>query len=76
MNRTATKRLRNRVMAEMGYEPNEVETPHEIAKYPEFKKIFRARKKNELRQRNRQYPVNDPGKPVTSHILKRKKLRA
>jgi hypothetical protein len=56
MNRTSTKALRKKVMEEMGYEPNAIETPHEIAKYPEFKKILRARKKNENRARNRQSP--------------------
>ena len=75
MNRTATKTLRAKVMEEMGYEPNETETPHEIAKYPEFKSMFRARKKTELRLRNVQHPVLDPGKaPKTFPILKRKKL--
>ena len=75
MNRTATKALRAKVMEEMGYEPNAVETPREIAKYPEFKTMFRARKKTELRNRNIQHPVLNPGKPPKAiKILRRKKL--
>jgi hypothetical protein len=51
MNRTRTKQLRAKVLEDMGYEPNEQETKREIHRYPEFKNIFRAAKKNFLFKR-------------------------
>jgi hypothetical protein len=51
MNRTRTKQIRAKVLEDMGYEPNATETAREIHQYPEFKKIFRAAKKNFLFKR-------------------------
>jgi hypothetical protein len=74
MNRTATKKLRQQVFEQLGYEPNETETAKEIMQYPEFKKIFRAAKKNSLNARQRQNPVLNPGPaPKTISIFRRKK---
>jgi hypothetical protein len=77
MRRIRTKALREKVLEDMGYEPNEQETAREIQQYPEFRKIFRAKKKNFLSDRQRQMPklVDQPVSPAYQKWFK-KKLQA
>jgi hypothetical protein len=67
MRNKKAREIRERVLEELGYEPNETETVKEIVRYPEFRKIFRAAKKNYHIGHNRQNP-----KPLLTNRQRRK----
>lgn len=57
MNNRMSKRIREKVFVDLGYEPTVDDPKRKIINDPDFKTVYRAAKKNYIIKRRQQFPI-------------------